>query len=402
MASAIKRYGGVWFAKYKDEFGKKQRVKTPATTKAECLRIANELEQEAWRIRKGLEVAPSESTMTLAQLCQWWLDERCPAPSVGREKSRLKVHVLENPFGALRLHQVTRIALDGRLREMEKAELAPASINKLRGTLSTAFENARDAGKWKGANPVADVAGRKVPKRIYEVLRADEAPRMLEEAGEQWVDLFATAFYMALRKGELFALRKVDVRLKERELHVRRSHGRETTKSGNAAVLPIPTPLIPYLQHALESAPGELVFPASEGKRRSERLGMEKTLRRILVRAGLVVGHRHVCRRCAAKKQRVVLETPDAELRRCPNCGSKMWESGIPRPMRFHDLRHTTATLLLKARRHGGLHGLELPRTHAFARENSWRKPLFARFIQSLNGSFRLLLDCYSKNRSSL
>jgi hypothetical protein len=27
----------------------------------------------------------------------------------------------------------------------------------------------------------------------------------------------------------------------------------------------------------------------------------------------------------------------------------RMWPSAIPRPMRFHDVRHTTATLLLKA-----------------------------------------------------
>jgi len=350
MASARKRYGNVWYAKYKDQYGIKQCVKTPATTKAECLRIANELEQEAWRLSKGLEVAPVDSTMTLAQLCRWWLKERCPAPSLSREESRLRVHVLDHKFGELRLPQVTRIAINDRFREMEKAGAAPASINKVRAMLSTAFENAREAGTWKGTNPIADVAGRKVQKRIYEVLRADEAPLMLKEAGDQWVDLFATAFYMGLRKGELFALKKVDVRLVERELHVRRSHGRDTTKSGNAAVLPIPTPLIPYLQHALETAPGDLVFPNGDGKRRSEKLGMEKTLRRILVRAGLVVGHRHVCRSCVARKESVVLETPDGALRRCPKCSSKMWPSGIPRPMRFHDLRHTTATLLLKAR----------------------------------------------------
>ncbi|WP_426754769.1 tyrosine-type recombinase/integrase [Myxococcus sp. Y35] len=33
----------------------------------------------------------------------------------------------------------------------------------------------------------------------------------------------------------------------------------------------------------------------------------------------------------------------------CPRCGMKLWSRALPRPLRFHDLRHTTATLLLKA-----------------------------------------------------
>src|SRR4051812_14241118 len=76
---------------------------------------------------------------------------------------------------------------------------------------------------------------------------------------------------------------------------------------------------------------------------------MEKVWRRILVRADVVVGYRHTCRRCVARKQPGTHEFPDAEQRRCPACKMRMWPAGIPRPMRFHDIRHTTATLLLKA-----------------------------------------------------
>jgi hypothetical protein len=39
----------------------------------------------------------------------------------------------------------------------------------------------------------------------------------------------------------------------------------------------------------------------------------------------------------------------DAVLRRCPACNAKLWPKAIPRPMRFHDLRHTAATLMLRA-----------------------------------------------------
>jgi hypothetical protein len=69
-------------------------------------------------------------------------------------------------------------------------------------------------------------------------------------------------------------------------------------------------------------------------------------LSRALGRAGLVEGYRHVCRRkgCghAETKSHAVSEP-------CPHCGMKLWPRARPRPLRFHDLRHTTATLLLKA-----------------------------------------------------
>jgi integrase len=40
----------------------------------------------------------------------------------------------------------------------------------------------------------------------------------------------------------------------------------------------------------------------------------------------------------------------DAELRPCEACRMKMWPRAIPRHLRFHDRRHTTARLLLNAR----------------------------------------------------
>jgi integrase len=112
---------------------------------------------------------------------------------------------------------------------------------------------------------------------------------------------------------------------------------------------PIPKLLQPFFEHAVQSAPGPFVFPRADGTRRPENTSMEKVWRRILVRAGIIVGHRHTCRRWVARKQPATHEFPDAEQRRCPTCSMRMWPSAIPRPMRFHDVRHTTATLLLKA-----------------------------------------------------
>jgi integrase len=69
----------------------------------------------------------------------------------------------------------------------------------------------------------------------------------------------------------------------------------------------------------------------------------------MLARAGLVVGYDHVCRRCKKKGEPHTERHDDDGLRLCPKCGMKLWPKRIDRRMRFHDLRHTTATLLLRA-----------------------------------------------------
>jgi integrase len=258
-------------------------------------------------------------------------------------------YVESHSIAGLRLGQVDSADVNNMLHELSRAGSAPGSVNRLRASLHSVFATAIEAKKWTGQNPVAGVKTRSVPKRAYSLLRAEEVAKVLEVAGGTWRDLCATAIYLGLRKGELFALRKQDVNLADREITVGRSHDSDTTKGKKAVVLPIPQPLQPFLEHALKSAPGTLVFPRENGTRRPESTGMEKVWRRVLVRADIVIGYRHTCRSCAAKKLPSQHEFPDGEQRRCPTCNTRMWPAGIPRPMRFHDVRHTTATLLLKA-----------------------------------------------------
>ena len=83
---------------------------------------------------------------------------------------------------------------------------------------------------------------------------------------------------------------------------------------------------------------------------RSPEADPQKVLRHALARAAIVEGYDHICRRCkAAEKAGHTTRHPDAALRYCDDCGMKLWPKALPRPMRFHDLRHTTATLLLRA-----------------------------------------------------
>jgi integrase len=151
-----------------------------------------------------------------------------------------------------------------------------------------------------------------------------------------------------MRKGELFGLRKADVDLAHRAILVGRSYDRDTTKGGHADALPIAPPLVPFLEAAMES-PGEMVFPWPDGRMRSPEADPQKILRTALARAGLVVGYVHSCRRCRARGSAHEERHGDGTRRHCRVCGMALWPRAIPRPLRFHDLRHTTATLLLRA-----------------------------------------------------
>ena len=231
MASVYEK-ANKWYLRWKGADGRWRDQVSTARSKTEARRLAGELERRAERQRLGLEPLPTDSSMTLGQLCEWWLRERCPRSSVYRERSRLSRHVLETGLGALPLTAVTAARIEERQREMERAGLARSYVNGLRRVLHTVFARARRDGLWSGPNPIDEVEKRPEPKRAYVTLRAEEVPLLLGAVPDAWRAVFAAALYTGLRKGELFGLRKSDVDLDHRTITVRRSYDRETTKGG--------------------------------------------------------------------------------------------------------------------------------------------------------------------------
>jgi len=349
MATVYQKDGS-WYLAFLDGQGRRRQIRTRARTRSEAKGLGHELERSAERQRLGLEPLPTECKLTLAELCDWWLKNRCSPKRSERERHRLKRHVFDSKIGGTPVPQITTRAIEDLLRGMEQRGLRPATVNGLRGTLHTVFSRARRARIWLGSNPISDVERRKDPRKIRTTLAAEEVSLLLFHVPDDWRDLFATAIYTGMRKGELFGLRRQDVDLRERLIVVRRSYDCETTKGKHADVLPIAAALLPYLDHALETSSSEFVFPGPNGEMRSEEADPQKVLRHAMGRAGLVEGYEHICRRCKAAGRLPCTERQgDSELRTCRTCGMKLWPRAIPRPMRFHDLRHSAATLLLRA-----------------------------------------------------
>src|SRR5207245_5346821 len=231
-----------------------------------------------------------------------------------------------------------------------RAGVAGTYVTGVRRGRQTVFARARRHGLWSGPNPIDEVEKRREPKRAYVTLRAEEVPLVLAAVPDAWRAVFAAALYTGLRKGELFGLRKSDVDLDHRTITVRGSYDRETTKGGHADAIPIAEALVPFLEEAIASSTSDLVFPAPDGRMRSQEADPQKILRTALARAGLVDYWVYTCRRCKRRGEPHSERHSDGELRACPRCGMKLWPTAKVRPMRFHDLRHSTATLLLRER----------------------------------------------------
>jgi integrase len=348
---------GAWFVDYSDERNERVRRKLEGvTTKRDAAAQLAELVAQVNRRRLGLEPAAVSVRSTVWELVEWWLTHRCPKASLERERWRLTKHVKGSDLGRSQVAHVRAADFERRFAELERPvdgpALSPSSINHLRAKLRTVFNRARAVDVFHGRNPLEDTKARRVSKRSYDTLSAEEVPLVLARVAPQWRGFFAAAVYLALRKGELAGLLKVAVDLDGRMLRVRNSYSRETTKGGHEDVLPVPAPLLPYLALAMRS-PGPWLFPDERGRMRSPQCDPHLRLRTALKAAGLVVGYQLSCRKCiaagVAKRPEVVaVRPPTASV--CPVCKKqKLWVTPLPRPMRFHDLRHSTATILLRA-----------------------------------------------------
>ena len=157
----------------------------------------------------------------------------------------------------------------------------------------------------------------RVPRKEFRVLDADEARRLLEAAkGDRLEALLVLALTTGMRQGELLGLQWEDVDLKNGTIYVRRTllevDGRLTTgetKSGRNRRLDLPEIAVEALREhrkrmMAEGHPGPWVFCDTKGGPIRKNNLIRRWFKPLLEKAGL----------------------PE---------------------IRFHDLRHTAATLLL-------------------------------------------------------
>lgn len=259
------------------------------------------------------------------------------------DASRARLHLQDAPFAHKPLASITRAEVQRYINSLAAQEarqtvrtaegsktvgagrtLSGTTIGHVRNLASALFE-AAVIDELVDTNPVRGVRAPRTAQTedAWTFLEADEIDRLLTSDAQDSTAraIYSTAIFTGLRRGELWALDWSDVTLdgERPEIVVRHSHGK-ATKSGRVRRVPLlPGALVALRSwHAERGTPASgLVFPNAEGgrRRKDDQAGWPD------------------------RRQRY-----KGELQVIPGIKSK---AGISRHVRFHDLRHTTASHLL-------------------------------------------------------
>jgi len=360
------RAGGklAWYVKLKDPHDGEWRpvLLKSAKTEKQAQKLADELEAEYERLSKGL-ASGKRFQGSFNELCEWAYQVHfSKLRGKQGDRSRIDYHAgPETTLGKLPADRVTKDTIQKYLDAYAAAPTvrgtppANSTINRLRAMLSSVFTVAHQRGIWTADNPALETIELETSSLTPETLAAHEVIPTLAQVSDYWRGCCAVGILAGLRKGEILALHKRDIDLERRVMLVQRSHEHVGTKGskGKPEAVPIPEVLVPYLEPWLET-PGPLLFPNAKGGQRNRGVHMEHLIRGAMVRAGFCDWFDHKCRRSGCGHEE---RHSDDALRRCPDCGMKLWPVGHARRVTFHGGRHTCATLALKSG--VGLHSVQ-------------------------------------------
>ena len=263
---------------------------------------------------------------TLAAFLTAWLASVRPTmkpSSWHRYEDAVRLHLIPS-LGNLPVGHVTPAAIQRTYARLLADGLAPATVRRIHAALHRAL---RHGVSWRliASNPAADAEPPRVPRREMTALTADQARALLDTAHEDALAaLWTLAITSGMRQGELLALRWTDI----------------DTAGGAAQVI-----------RTVQWIPGA-------GYRESEPKTTRSRRRVALTDTALAALARHSRSQASARLQAGPLWTDHglvfatatgdhlskaAVTRRFHNVCR---DAGVPK-VRFHDMRHTAASLLM-------------------------------------------------------
>ena len=283
---------------------------------------------------RGLPVAIERQTV--GEYLDHWLEHTLKAKAKARSYESFstiaRLHI-KPAIGQIQLHKLAPQHIQRLLDEKSKQGLSPQTVTNMRTVIRSALGQAL---KWNlvSRNSAALVNAPRIPRKQIEPLNPEHARKLLEIAkGSRFQAIYTIALTLGLRRGEVLGLRWADVDLDGRALRVNQSMQRiatgshekgkrselrttETKTDGSRRTIALPDSLVRALklhrarQAELRLAAGtewldnDLVFTNATGQP-IEPVVLHRDYKALLKKAEL------------------------------------------PTTLRFHDLRHSAASLLL-------------------------------------------------------
>ena len=272
-------------------------------------------------------ILPTGPDQTLKQYIEYWLEE-VHKPTI-RLSSYVKYRKIINSYiipilGDMKLQKLTPQHINSFYRQKEKDGLQSSTINTIHGVLHRALDNAVKWG-YIARNVCDSVSPPRIVKHEIKPLTMEQASKLLEVARGQRLEMLLTlALTTGMRRGELLALRWSDVDLESGNIQVRRTvdiipkHGYvenepKTARSRRMIVL-APFAVDMLKQHHVQQLELRLKAGSNWQEKNLVFTGLH----------GSYLNPNHL-----------------------PEMMEKvLTEAGLPH-IRFHDLRHSAATLLL-------------------------------------------------------
>ena len=323
-----RRKDGRWEAKYTvyTAEGPKRRALYGKTRKVAADKLARALAD-----RTSGHTFDTEN-MTVGEYLDRWLNDSdkgsVRTSTYERHEQIVRLH-LKPALGRLKLSKLTPAHVQGLYRDKLDSGLSPATVQKIHTVLHKALTQAL---KWNMIpRNAADVvkAPRPVPEEMHP-LSPDEARNLIEAArGDKLEAPYILAVHTGMRQGELLGLKWEDVDLNEGVIHIRRT----VVRSGGRISLGEP-------KTKRSRRPVHLTGAAVEAL----KAHLERQLEHIERLGDLYRDHGLVF-----TSEVGTLINPSNLRRR--SFAPLLQRAGLPR-IRFHDLRHTCATLLLSRNVH--------------------------------------------------
>lgn len=305
--------------------GKRQKwesVPEPRTRKHAEQLLAERLSE----VHRGDFVEPTN--ITFEEFKDRWVSQYAETQVVPntlqRYRSQFKIHLLP-AFGDKNLSQIGVEDIQ-RYRSDKEKTLAPGTVKQHLSLLRQMFDHAID-WDYLRKNPAKKVPNPKVPKREKDFLAPDEVRALLEHTPERWYAFILVAVTTGLRVGELLAMKWSNVDWDQSKYFVRENLQRKTETHPKGFSAPKSDDSV--------GPPVDLSPRACEALRAHRAAQAEEKL-------GAGAGYRDL---------NLIFATEKGQPLDHWNVKRRVFEPALKnaaiRRIRFHDLRHTCASLLI-------------------------------------------------------